>query len=129
MKNRLSPKDDLEMKISQLQLLQDQQTVELKESFQGFVTTITPANIMKGVMKSVVGAPGLRSTVLDTVVSAGAGMLGKNLITRGSANIFRKIAGRAFQFIVSNVVRNKMPAIKENIVNHNHNQNHKELQD
>lgn len=121
MKNSPSPMDDLEMRINELELLQKQQTEDLKQSFHEFGQSISPANIMKGVMKSVVTAPGLRTTVLDTIISSGAGLLGNKLVTRNSGNIFRKIAGKAFQFIISNVVRNKMPAIKENIVHHSHN--------
>ena len=121
MKNSLSPLDDLEMRISQLEVLQKQQTEDLKQSFHEFGQSISPANIMKGVMKSVVAAPGLRTTVLDTVISSGAGLIGNKLITRNSGNIFRKIAGKALQFIISNAVRNKMPAIKENIIQHSHN--------
>jgi hypothetical protein len=113
--------DDLEMRINKLELLQRQQTEDLKQSFHEFGQSISPANIMKGVMKSVVTAPGLRTTVLDTIISSGAGLLGNKLVTRNSGNIFRKIAGKAFQFVISNVVRNKMPSIKENIVHHNHN--------
>ena len=121
MKNKLSSIDDLETRIKQLELLQKQQTEDLKQSFHEFGQSISPANIMKGVMKSVVTAPGLRTTVLDTIISNGAGLLGNKLITRNSGNIFRKIAGKAFQFIISNTVRNKMPAIKKSIVHHNDN--------
>lgn len=113
MKQSLSGKDSLSIKIRELELLEKQQTEELKNSFGEFGESVKPAAILKSAMKSVIGSPGLRTTALDTAISAGAGLLGRKLVVRGSRNIFKKIAGTAFQFVVSNFVRNKMPEIKK----------------
>ena len=114
MKQTSSGKNSLAIKIMELELLEKQQTEELKDSFNEFGESIKPAAIIKNAMRSVISSPGLRSTALDTAISSGAGLLGRKLLVRGSRNIFKKIAGTAFQFVVSNFVRNKMPDIKKN---------------
>jgi hypothetical protein len=66
-------------------------------------------------MKSVIETPGLRSTTLDTAISLGSGILSRKLIVRKSGGFLRKLAGTAVQFIVTNLVRNKMPEVREKI--------------
>jgi hypothetical protein len=106
----------LEAKIKALEMKEANQTEELRASFREFTHTLSPKVLIKNAMKNVIESPGLRTTALDTAISAGAGMLGKSFVVRGSGNILRKIAGTAVQFIVSNFVRNKMPEVKEKIV-------------
>ena len=115
---------DLEMKIKELQLLEAQQTEELRSSFREFTHSMSPGMLLKNAMKTVVSNPGLRSTAIDTAISAGAGLLGRKMVVRGSGNILRKIAGTAVQFIVSNFVRNKMPDVKEKIAAHKNGTDH-----
>jgi hypothetical protein len=117
-KNGIPGKDTLAIKIRELELLQRQQVEELKLSFEELTQSISPANIFKSAMKTVVSTPGLRSTALDTAISAGAGFLGRKAVVRNSGNIFTKALGLAVQFFVSNMVRNKMPEIKEKISAH-----------
>ncbi len=106
---------NLEAKIKELEIREKQQTEELRSSFREFTHSLSPKVLLKSAMRNVVNSPGLRTTAIDTAISAGAGMLGKSFIVRGSGNIIRKIAGTAVQFIVSNFVRNKMPEVKEKI--------------
>ena len=111
---------DLDQKIRQLELKQMEQLADLKESASSFVHSISPATIVKNAMRNIIATPGLRRTAIDTAISAGAGLLGKKLLVRNSANIFRKITGIAVQFVVSNFVRNKMP-VSNNKVQYNGN--------
>ncbi|MEO7922830.1 MAG: hypothetical protein ABIR30_04075 [Chitinophagaceae bacterium] len=105
----------LKAKIRELEILQLQQEEELRLSFRELSHSLSPSNLVKTAFKSVISSPGLRSTAIDTALSAGAGLLGKKMLVRGSGNIFRKMAGTAVQFILTNFVRNKMPEIKEKI--------------
>lgn len=105
----------LETRIRELELLHAQQEEELRDSFRALTERLKPSNLMKSAMKSVITSPGLRTTAIDTALSAGAGLLGKKMVVRGSGNIFRKMAGTAVQFILTNFVRNKMPEVKEKI--------------
>jgi hypothetical protein len=106
---------NLETKIKELERKEALQAEELRNSFREFSHSLSPGVLIKSAMKNVVNHPGLRTTAIDTAISAGAGMLGRSFVVRGSRNIFRKIAGTAVQFIVANFVRNKMPEVKEKI--------------
>ena len=106
---------DLEAKIRELEVQEAQQTEALRMSFREFTHSLSPGVLFKLALKNVVTNPSLRSTAIDTAISAGAGLLGRKMVVRGSGNILRKIAGTAVQFIVSNFVRNKMPEVKEKI--------------
>jgi hypothetical protein len=114
-RTRISDSNDLDLRIRELEALQVQQTEEIRMSFRELADSLSPANMIKNVMSTVISSPGLRSTVLDSAISAGAGILGKKLVVRNSHNVIRKITGTAVQFLLSNFVRNKMPAIKENM--------------
>ena len=112
MKNKLLGADDLALKIEELELKQKQQVEEIKYSFEQLGESLSPTTIIRNAMKTVVATPGLRTTAIDTAISAGAGLLGKKLLVRKSSGIFKKLAGTALQFIVTNFVRNKMPSVK-----------------
>jgi len=107
--------EKLDARIRELELLQDQQKEDLRNSFHELTDHLSPANLVKSAMRNVISTPGLRSTAIDTAIGAGAGLLGKKLIVRGSGNILRKMAGTAVQFILTNFVRNKMPEVKEKL--------------
>jgi hypothetical protein len=124
-KNKFSGAEDLATKIAELELQQIQQLDDLKMSVTQLGESLKPSTIIRNAMKTVVSTPGLRSTAIDTAISAGAGLLGKKLLFRNSGNIFKRLAGTAVQFIVTNFVRNKMPSVKKNY-SHNGNGIHKE---
>lgn len=107
---------NLASKIKELELRQEQQKEELRTSFRELTHSLSPSVLIKNAMKTVVNNPGLRTTAIDTALSAGAGLLGKKLIVRGSGNILRKLLGTAVGFVVSNFVRNKMPEVKDKII-------------
>ena len=106
---------DLDLRIQELEALQVQQVAEIRESFRELAHTLSPANMFKTAMQTVIGSPDLRTSVFDTAISAGAGLLGKKLVVRNSENILRKITGTAVQFFLTNFVRNKIPGVKDNI--------------
>ena len=116
MKNKIAPKETLSARIRELELLEEQQMQELKGSLSDLGDSVNPVNLFRNAMHSVVTTPGLRTTAIDTAVSLGAGFLSRKLVVRKSGNIFRKIAGTAVQFLVTNLVRNKMPEVKEKII-------------
>jgi len=105
-------KDLLNEKIKQLELKQANQAMKIKRSYTDLLESLQPANIVGSALKNVIATPGLKSTFIDTIISAGAGILGKKIVAKKSGNIFRKIAGLATQFLVTNMVRNKIPDLK-----------------
>jgi hypothetical protein len=113
MRHKIADMGDVTARIKQLEVIQEQQLADIKTSFRAVGETLTPANLLKGALRTVVSTPGLRTTAIDSAISAGAGILGKKFVVRGSGNILRKLTGTAVQFILSNFVRNKMPEIKK----------------
>lgn len=111
---------DLEARIRELEKVQTRQMAELKISAIGIVESFSPSNMLKSALKDVVHSPDLRSTAINAVIGIGAGFLGKKLYVGNSRNLFKKITGSAVQFLIANFVRNKIPAIQENNLKHNH---------
>ena len=114
--------NSLESRILELQKLEALQTAELKMSGVNIVESINPSNLIKSALKDFSTSPDIRATVLDTAIGIGAGFLGRKFYVGGSKNIIRKITGSAVQFLVTNLVRKKMPEIREEMhhTNHNH---------
>ena len=114
MANAVSSMSDLESRIQALEQVHTQQIADLKGSAVHIVDSLKPANLIKSALKGISSSPKLRTTALDTVIGIGSGFLGRKLYVGGSKNIFRKIAGSAVQFLVTNFVRKKIPEIREN---------------
>ncbi len=116
MKKGNTSHDALAQKIRELEMRQDQQMDELKMSFSALSESINPVNLFKGALRSVAETPGLKTSAIDTALSVGAGILGRKMIVRKSGGFLRKLAGTAVQFLVTNLVRNKIPEVKEKII-------------
>ncbi len=112
MDNKVVNKHLLKEKISQLEQEYASRLDDFKESYQELAETLKPSNLMGAALKNVITTPGLKTTLIDTVLSAGAGILGKKVVVWNSGNIFRKIAGLTTQFLLTNIVRNKIPGLK-----------------
>lgn len=111
----ISNMNELRERIILLEAREKEEIASLKNSYLNFLSSVNPSNIIKDTLNNIVGKPGLRSTVFDTIISAGAGVIGKKIFMGRSSNFFRKIGGLATQFIVSNFVRNKMPGVNESV--------------
>lgn len=111
---------DLESRILKLEKVQAQQLAELKQSAIQIVDSISPSNLLKNTLKDIVVSPGLRSTAINTAIGIGAGFLGKKLYVGNSRNLFKKITGSAVEFLIANFVRKKIPEMRENNLQHNH---------
>ncbi len=103
---------DLERRVDELELMHVTQKRELSESFRSVAHELNPANLIRKGMLEVVNTPGLKSTAIDTAVGSGLGFLSRKLVTFRSRNVLRKLAGTAVEFIVTNLVRNKLPKIR-----------------
>lgn len=112
MRTKTNGKDLLNEKIRKLELQQADQLQQIKSSYAGLLDSLKPSNLVSSAMKNVLGTPRLKSTFVETIISAGAGILGKKMVVKKSGNIFRKIAGLATQFLITNLVRNKIPDLK-----------------
>jgi len=119
--NTVSDMWDLNEKIKGLEALQKVQTEEIKVQFRHLADSVSPKNLLKSAVRTVISTPGLKTTAIDTAIGAAAGNLGRRLVTGRSGGFVRKLAGNAVKFILSNVVRNKMPAVKSKLATATHN--------
>jgi len=111
---------ELENRILELEQLQAQQITELKTSVDNIVDSLSPSNIVKSALKDVAGSPGLRTSAINTAIGIGVGVLGKKIFVGRSKNIFKKMAGTAFEFLIANFVRKKIPGMVENNEEYSH---------
>ncbi|MFT4017631.1 hypothetical protein DC498_00410 [Terrimonas sp.] len=69
----------------------------LKERFHATYKKITPGNILKNTLSDFNDTPGLKSTLLSTVLNLGLGFVGGRMML-GKGGIAKKAAGAALQF-------------------------------
>ena len=89
MRTKTNGKDLLNEKIRKLELQQADQLEQIKSSYAGLLDSLKPSNLVSSAMKNVLGTPRLKSTFVETIISAGAGILGKKMVVKKSGNIFR----------------------------------------
>jgi hypothetical protein len=111
---KVSDLNDLEKRIDELEAIREVQKKELHENFRAVAHELSPVNLLRKGVKEIVTTPGLKATAVDTAIGSGAGYIGKKLFIGRSGNIFRKLGGMAFQFIIENLIRNKIPRLRAN---------------
>jgi len=103
----------LEERILELEKLQERQMAELKMTAMGISESFSPSNMIRTALKDVVQSPDIRSAAINTAIGIGAGILGRKLVVGNSGNMFKKITGTAVQFLVTNLVRKKIPEMQK----------------
>lgn len=109
MKDKGVRMNQLYMEIAALEEQKKQQLGELRQTALHVVHGLSPVSLLKDSFRQITASPGLRHSVMVTAVGIGAGLLGKKLLVGRSNNVFRKIGGLAFEFMVSNFVRTRLP--------------------
>jgi hypothetical protein len=94
----------LEEQLAELELIEAQQMDALKESGKNFLHQLTPGRLAFHAWH----AKGVQPAILETAVAAGTGLLGRKLLFRHSGNFLKKAGSTAFQFLITNFIRNKM---------------------
>lgn len=95
---------ELKIAIRQLEL---QQTIEgqlLKEQFFATVDSLTPVNLIKGVLNDISTSPFLIDNMIGSAVGLLTGYLSKIIAVGTSNNLFKKLMGSVLQFGVTNIV-------------------------
>lgn len=109
MKKKGARMDLIEQEIAALEELEKQQIIEIRQTALQVVHGLSPVTLLRDSIRKVTASPGLRHPIMITALGIGAGILGKKLFTGRSNNLFKKAGGLAFEFLVSNFVRNKVP--------------------
>lgn len=81
---------------------------ELKDKFMHTYESFKPSNLLKNALSDVGTTPGLKSTLLSTVLNVGLGYLGNKLLWSRTAGIATKAAGAAIQLGAGKVIGQKL---------------------
>ncbi|HUR66265.1 MAG TPA: hypothetical protein VMZ03_07920 [Chitinophagaceae bacterium] len=115
MTDRVNNIDDLQKRIAHLQQTEKIKIAELRSTASQLTQSIAPGNLIKNAFSTIGSSANLRTTLLDTAIGLGAGFVGKKLFVGKSRNIFKKLGGTAIKYILANVVRKKIPALRGKI--------------
>jgi len=113
MAHRITSMDELQQRIAELQVKQQEQATALRQSTIHIIETLSPSHLLNDALKNITKSPELRNNVMDTALGIGAGVLSKKLFVGGSRNIIKKIGGTAIEFLVANIIRKRIPKIRE----------------
>jgi hypothetical protein len=106
-------KQNLEKRIIFLKLQQAEQQAALTVAALHFVDSVSPSGLIKSAISDIASSAEWRIKVLDGIISMGTGILGRKLLVGNSKNIFKKIAGSAYQLVITNFMYRRMPGVKD----------------
>jgi|GEM_PF-326701 len=102
----LNSSEELSAAIARLKLQQREQGNELKAEFRMAYESLKPIKLVLGLMKEISQSPEVKSTLVNTSVSLGAGLLTKKIYQGSSHNPFRRLVGTVLQYTVTNAIHN-----------------------
>lgn len=106
---------DLQRRIAELEEAERMQKTEIRYTATQLAKSVTPGNLVKSFVSNIKTSPHLRNSLLDTAVGIGAGFVGKKLFVGKSRNILKRLGGTAIEFIVANMIRKRIPALRERV--------------
>lgn len=115
MKDRVNNNKDLQKRIAELKEVEQRQIAEIRYTASQLGRSIAPGALIKNAISNVAASPSLRNSLLDTAIGLGTGFVGKKLFVGKSRNIFKKLGGTALELILANLVRKKIPALREKV--------------
>lgn len=95
---------DLKIAIRQMELEQSIQGQLLKEQFITTIESLTPINLIKGVLNDISTSPYLVDNMIGSAMGLITGYLSKLITVGTSHNLFKKLMGSILQFSVTNIV-------------------------
>ncbi len=102
--------EELRDKIALLKRQQETDLVLLKAQFHTTYESLKPINLIKNTFKEVVATPNIRSTLIKNAIGLATGYLSKKVLVGSSHNPIKKVLGIVLEFVVANVVANKVDA-------------------
>jgi len=89
----------------------------LKEQLHSAFESLKPLNLIKSTIEDVTHSPEIKNGIGKAAIGAAAGFLLKKLVFGSSVNPLKKLAGVAFQAIVTNIAAKNSDKIKDTGVN------------
>ncbi len=90
---------------------------DLKEQLNTTYESLKPINLIKSTFKDATEFPDIKAGIGKAAIGMASGYLLKKLIFESSANPLKKLAGVAFQALVTNVAAKNSDKIKETGIN------------
>jgi len=94
----------LHQAIAVLEVRQREQERDLKERFLLISENLTPFNILKSVIRSVVGSPEMQHGIINAAVTIASGYLSRKLLFRPPMGLAKKIVGGLVQLGASSLL-------------------------
>ena len=116
MKNETAT-DILNRDILLLEQRRFEQFQDLKEQLHVTYESLKPINLIKNTFKDVTHSPDIKDGIGKAAIGMVSGYLLKRVVFGSSANPIKKLAGVAFQTLVTNVAAKNSDKIKEKGIN------------
>ena len=100
----INSSEELSAAIARLKQQQSEQANELKAEFRMAYESLKPINLVLELMKEISKSPEVKTTLVNTSVGLGAGLLTKKIYQGSSHNPFRRLMGTVLQYTVSNAI-------------------------
>lgn len=111
---RISPKENLQLAILELENKQFVQGTQLKQQFEQTYESLRPINIFKNVVKEATSSAYVIDNLFGSIAGFLSGYFSKKMIVGESHSPFRKIIGMLAQFGITNMIA-KNPEILKSI--------------
>jgi hypothetical protein len=111
MKNKISSAE-LQERILLLESRRDVEWLELKQQFLSTYESLKPINMLRDTIKEMASSSQLKTTLVNSAISYGAGILAAKLVPGKTSNPFKKILGLCVELFVTNKVSENIDAIK-----------------
>ena len=99
--------DDLNQMILQLKNQQEAEWIDLKEKFHDLKEDLKPLNIIKNTLDEINEGIDIKSNLLKSIFSIGAGYLSKKIVIGSTRNKITSFFGSMFQLAVTNFISRK----------------------
>lgn len=103
---------DLNSRILELEMLEERQTVLLKDQLAVTLNSLRPSSLITSAVGDVVASPAIQKNILDTSLSMGAGWVAKKIVGFNSPGVFRKLAGFLIQKAVTKIAAKKISRLR-----------------
>ncbi len=100
----ITASEELKAKIELLSLRKAEEGELLKVQFIKTCEDLKPANIIKNTFRDLTSTSDSKGSIASDLMSLGAGILTRQIITGGSFNPFRQVLGSLIQSAVTNLV-------------------------
>ena len=108
MKLKMDAAERLNMRIIILEASAKMQMDGVRLEIKQLAETIHPTQIIKTAIGSITEIPGFKKSIITTVIAAGEGMLGNQLMVGTSHSIMKRMAGGLIQSLVGGFVKKKL---------------------